>query len=30
MGMDFTDPFAGVRVRDITEARGWYERLLGS
>ncbi|MGX5653608.1 VOC family protein [Geodermatophilus nigrescens] len=28
--MDFTDLFAGVRVRDITTARTWYERLLGS
>src|SRR3954454_22258561 len=30
MGMDFTDLFAGVRVRDIADARAWYERLLGS
>jgi catechol 2,3-dioxygenase-like lactoylglutathione lyase family enzyme len=21
--------FAGIRVRDLTEARAWYERLLG-
>jgi hypothetical protein len=28
--MDFTDLFAGVRVRDIAGARAWYERLLGS
>jgi hypothetical protein len=28
--MDFTDLFAGVRVRDIAAARDWYERLLGS
>jgi catechol 2,3-dioxygenase-like lactoylglutathione lyase family enzyme len=28
--MDFTDLFAGVRVRDIAAARTWYERLLGS
>ncbi len=28
--MDFTDLFAGVRVRDIADARAWYERLLGS
>jgi hypothetical protein len=21
--------FAGIRVRDVTAARGWYERLLG-
>src|SRR3954463_4931509 len=30
MSMDFTDLFAGVRVSDIVNARGWYERLLGS
>ena len=30
MSMDFTDLFAGVRVRDIADARAWYERLLGS
>jgi catechol 2,3-dioxygenase-like lactoylglutathione lyase family enzyme len=30
MRMDFTDLFAGVRVRDIADARAWYERLLGS
>ena len=30
MCMDFTDLFAGVRVRDIADARAWYERLLGS
>ncbi|WP_336029046.1 VOC family protein [Geodermatophilus sp. FMUSA9-8] len=28
--MDFTDLFAGVRVRNIAEARAWDERLLGS
>ena len=28
--MDFTDLFAGVRVRDIADARAWYERLLGA
>ena len=28
--MEFTDLFAGVRVRDIAAARAWYERLLGS
>ena len=30
MSMDFTDLFAGVRVRDIAGARAWYEQLLGS
>jgi catechol 2,3-dioxygenase-like lactoylglutathione lyase family enzyme len=30
MSMEFTDLFAGVRVRDIADARAWYERLLGS
>ncbi len=29
MSMDFTDLFAGVRVRGIVDARAWYERLLG-
>ena len=29
MSMEFTDLFAGVRVRDIADARAWYERLLG-
>src|SRR5690349_11988710 len=28
--MDFTDLFAGVRVRDLAAARAWYERLFGS
>jgi catechol 2,3-dioxygenase-like lactoylglutathione lyase family enzyme len=28
--MDSTHLFAGVRVRDIAQARPWYERLLGS
>ena len=28
--MDYTDLFAGVRVRDISAARPWYERLLGT
>ncbi len=28
--MDFTDLFAGVRVRDVANARGWYELLFGS
>ena len=27
--MDFTDLFAGVRVRQMAEACAWYERLLG-
>jgi catechol 2,3-dioxygenase-like lactoylglutathione lyase family enzyme len=30
MSVDFTDLFAGVRVREIADARAWYERLLGS
>ena len=28
--MDPTDLFAGVRVRQIADARAWYARLLGS
>jgi hypothetical protein len=28
--MEITDLFAGVRVRNIADARAWYERLLGS
>lgn len=27
--MDSTDLFAGVRVRQIADARAWYERFLG-
>lgn len=27
--MDFTNLFAGVRVRQIADACAWYERLLG-
>src|SRR4051794_31422544 len=27
--MDVTDLFAGVRVRETTAARAWYDRLLG-
>lgn len=30
MSVDFTDLFAGVRVRQLADARAWYERLLGS
>ena len=30
MSIDFTDLFAGVRVRDIAQGRAWYVRLLGS
>lgn len=30
MSVDFTHLFAGVRVREIADARAWYERLLGS
>lgn len=28
--MNVTELFAGVRVRDIGDARAWYERLFGS
>jgi catechol 2,3-dioxygenase-like lactoylglutathione lyase family enzyme len=30
MSVDFTDLFAGMRVREIADARAWYERFLGS
>jgi len=30
MSVDFTHLFAGVRVREIADARAWYERLLGA
>ena len=30
MSVDFTDLFAGVRVRQIADARAWYARLLES
>ena len=30
MSVNFTDLFAGVRVRELAAARSWYERLLGS
>jgi hypothetical protein len=30
MSMDFTELFAGVRGRDIVDARAWYQRRAAS